>query len=262
MYSWMMMFWSNRETDGITVTVPDQAALLSDLGARFERGAGFTIATLNLDHVVKLARDPAFHAAYQAHSHVTADGNPIVWLSRLARQPVSLVPGSELVVPLAQLAAQKGVPVALFGASEETLTQAKSGLMDRCPGLEVVYCHAPAMGFDPMGEVAQTAIEALNASGARLCFIALGAPKQELFAARAQTALPQVGFVSVGAGLDFIAGTQARAPVWVQGMAGEWLWRLLGNPRRLAARYGACFAVLPELVVRALRARRNGGAPS
>ena len=262
MNGWMMMFWSNKETDGITVTVPDRATLLDDLDDHFERGAGFCIATLNLDHVVKLARDPAFYAAYQAHSHVTADGNPIVWLSRLARQSVSLVPGSELVVPLAQLAGAKGVPVALFGASESTLKKVKLRLIEQIPELEVVYCHAPAMKFDPDGEAAEAAITALEASGARLCFVALGAPKQELFAARAQAALPQVGFVSVGAGLDFLAGEQVRAPAWARAIAVEWLWRLLNNPRRLAARYAACFAVLPELVARALRARLRGGAPS
>lgn len=252
------MFWCDKDTGGITVTVPDQATLLADLDSRFDHGLGFTIATLNLDHVVKLTRDPEFRAAYRAHSHVTADGNPIVWLSRLARQQVSLVPGSELVLPMLEQARDKQVPVAFFGSTESTLNKAKSTLIQKLPGLEIVYCHAPAMGFDPAGEVAEAQIAALRASGAGLCFLALGAPKQELFAARAQAALPGVGFVSVGAGLDFIAGEQTRAPSWVQAVAAEWLWRLLGNPRRLAARYAACFAVLPELFARALRLRFRG----
>ena len=115
-------------------------------------------------------------------------------------------------------------------------------LSERYPGLDVVLCRAPPMGFDPQGAETEAEISAIAASGARLCFLALGAPKQEIFAARAHAALPGVGFVSIGAGLDFIAGSQNRAPAWVQAIAAEWLWRLLGSPRRLAARYAGCLA--------------------
>jgi len=251
-----MMNWS----EGVTVTVPDRAALLVDLEARFQAGQGFSVATLNLDHVVKLARDADFRAAYAAQTHVTADGNPIVWLSRLAGQELSLVPGSELIDPLAAVAAGCGVPVALFGATEAALNAAADALRARHEGLKVVLCRAPAMGFDPQGAAAADDIAAIAASGAGLCFLALGAPKQEVFAARAQAAAPNVGFVSIGAGLDFIAGTQQRAPALVQALAAEWIWRLAGNPRRLAARYGACLLALPGLTLRALRARRQSGA--
>lgn len=255
-----MMIWSDGDSGGVTVTVPDQASLLADLARRFAAGQGFSVATLNLDHVVKLSRNPRFRDAYRAHTHVTADGNPIVWLSRLAGQRVELVPGSELIDPLAALAARAGVPVALFGATEAALATASAALVARHPGLQVVLCRAPAMGFDPQGTSAEKDIAAIGSSGARLCFLALGAPKQEVFAARAHAALPGVGFVSIGAGLDFIAGTQRRAPPWVQAIAAEWVWRLLSDPRRLAARYAACLAVLPRLTGRALLSRRQNGS--
>lgn len=253
-----MMIWS---TGGVTVNVPDRAALLTDVARCFETKQGFCVATLNLDHVVKLAKNTTFEAAYAAQTHVTADGNPIVWLSRLARQNVSLVPGSELIEPLAELAARHKVPVALFGATEAALSAAAAGLVRRYPALEIVLCRSPAMGFDPQSDAAAKDIAALDASGARLCFLALGAPKQEILAARGHAALRHVGFVSIGAGLDFIAGTQRRAPDWVQAIAAEWLWRLLGNPTRLAVRYAACFRVLPGLIKKALHARRHVGSP-
>ena len=255
-----MMIWSNSDAGGVTVTVTDQAALLSDLARRFETGRGFSVATLNLDHVVKLSRDAVFHEAYRAQTHVTADGNPIVWLSRLAGQPVSLVPGSGLIDPLVSLAAEHRVPVALFGSTEATLKAAAAELSQRHPGLDVVLTRAPSMGFDPQEAAAAAEIEAIAVSGARLCFLALGAPKQEVFAARARAALPGVGFVSVGAGLDFIARTQNRAPAWVQAIAAEWLWRLIGDPKRFAARYAACIAALPRLTGKALRTRRRVGS--
>lgn len=254
------MIWSKTSSNGaIVVDAPDKSTLLQDLGRRFEAGTGFSVATLNLDHVVKLSRDTAFRNAYAAHTHVTADGNPIVWLSRLAGQgDVRLVPGSELIEPLAELAVEKDVPIGLFGATEASLDAAADALVTRYPGLRIVFTMAPPMGFDPDGEVAEAAIAEIRASGARLVFLALGAPKQERFAARAQDHLPEVGFLSIGAGLDFISGSQTRAPVWVRRLAAEWLWRLLGDPGRLAARYGACILALPGLTLRALVTRFSG----
>lgn len=258
-----MMNWSESDPQGgpVRVSVPDRETLLADLAARFARGVGFSIATLNLDHVVKLRRDRAFRDAYRRHSHITADGNPIVWLSRLAGQgEVRLVPGSELIDPVAALAAEADMPVALFGATEASLKVAAEALVARHPGLVITYIAAPPMGFNPTGAAADAAIAKIGASGARVVFLALGAPKQERFAARAHAALPQVGFLSIGAGLDFISGAQTRAPVWVRALAAEWLWRMALNPRRLAARYGACLAALPVLIVRALKARRQSGS--
>lgn len=250
-----MMNWSTDKAP-VVVTVPERAGLLEDLRARFEAQAGFSVATLNLDHVVKLGRDPLFQAAYARHTHVTADGNPIVWLCRLAGQrDVALIPGSELIEPVAALAAETGTKVALFGATDASLSEAAEALEAKHPGLRVVLRLAPPMGFDPDGPGADEAIRAIGESGAGLVFLALGAPKQERFAARAQEALPQAGFLSIGAGLDFISGAQKRAPKWVRAIAGERIWRMLSNPRRLAARYGACILAMPGLTLRALSAR-------
>jgi UDP-N-acetyl-D-mannosaminuronic acid transferase (WecB/TagA/CpsF family) len=66
-----------------------------------------------------------------------------------------------------------------------------------------------------------------------------------------------VGFASVGAGLDFIAGHQTRAPEWWRRFALEWLWRTVSSPRRLLPRYAACAAILPGQVLAALRLRRQ-----
>lgn len=254
-----MMIWSETESgQAVTVTVPDKAALLADVGRHFDVKKGFSVATINLDHVVKLARDPRFRNAYAAHSHITADGNPIVWLSHLAGQgDVALVPGSEIIDPVARLAAEKGVPVAFFGATDASLEAAADAMRSQIPGIDIVLTLAPPMGFDPAGDMADDAIRQIGESGARLVFLALGAPKQEIFAARAAETLTETGFLSIGAGLDFISGAQVRAPKWVRALAAEWLWRMLSNPKRLAARYGACILALPGLTLKALAARRR-----
>ena len=241
----------------LRVNMPDRAALMAEVGRRLASRQGFALATINLDHLVKLHRDPAFRTAYAAQDLVVADGNPIVWLSRLARRPVSLVPGSDLVLPLARLAADGDTPVALLGSTPDALDAAARHLIAAVPGLRIACRLSPPMGFDPAGPQADALLAQVAASGAGLCFLALGAPRQEILAARGRSLAPGVGFASVGAGLDFLAGQQVRAPAWVRAIAMEWAWRMLSSPRRLVPRYAACAAILPGEVARALALRHG-----
>ncbi|ETX27778.1 WecB/TagA/CpsF family glycosyltransferase [Roseivivax isoporae] len=246
------------EGDTIRVTAPDWPALARAVTERWRAGRGFALATLNLDHLVKVRADPAFRKAYAAHDIVTADGNPVVWLSRLAGRPVRLVAGSDSILPLCTLAAREGVPVALVGSTAATLEAAADHLAARVPGLRIALREAPPMGFDPDGPAAAALLDRVAASGARLCFLALGAPRQERLAIRGRTLAPAVGFASIGAGLDFFGGAQRRAPAAVRALALEWVWRLVRDPRRMGPRYGACIAALPGLVLHALVLRRRG----
>ena len=216
---------------------------------------GYAVATLNLDHMVKLRRDPSFRAAYDQHTHVVADGNPVVWLHRLAGHKAELITGSDLVEPLLALAGRRNVPVAFLGSTKATLEVAAKWLSERCPGIRIVAQVSPGLGFDPTGCEADACIAQIGLSGAELCLVALGAPKQEIFAARAADKLPGCGFVSIGAGLDFIAGTQTRAPELARRLALEWLWRLAKDRRRLTRRYFDCAMILPTLTISALRER-------
>lgn len=239
----------------VAVTVATSAKLTELIADRISSNQGFSLATLNLDHLVKMNVDQAFYQAYRAHDFIVADGNPIVWLSKMAGQPVDLVPGSELVAPLCQQAADTGVPIAMLGSTDFALKGAEKELTRRFPKLKVVSKVSPAFGFDPMGDEAKAALDEVHTSGARLCFLALGAPKQERLAIQGRERAPQVGFISIGAGLDFLAGTQKRAPKWVRLIALEWLWRLFSNPKRMAARYAKCFAILPKHVFNAVKQR-------
>lgn len=237
-------------TARVTVSIPDRPLLMLRIGERLSAGTGFALATLNLDHVVKLQAPGSFRRAYGAQDFVVADGNPIAWLSRLARRPVDVIPGSELIDPLCELAATKGVPVAFLGSTQETLDHAATVLKTRYPGLRIVARIAPPHGLDPEGAAAEAALAEVGTAGARLCFLALGAPKQEILAVLGREIVPGCGFISIGAGLDFIAGSQIRAPEWVRAIAMEWFWRMASNPRRLVRRYLLCALILPVLAVR------------
>ncbi len=247
-----MLFTFGEET--INLNVPTKSFLLDEVASRLRRRQGFAIATLNMDHLVKLASEH-FRKAYAAQDLITADGNPIVWLSHVARRPVELVTGSDLILPLIRIAASENARIGMFGSSAETLSAAREQLIRRVPGVDIGSLIAPPMGFDPEGLEAAQAIQSFRATGVRMVFVALGAPKQEMFAALGRKLAPEIGFVSIGAGLDFIAGTQKRAPLWVRHIAMEWMWRLLHDPRRMYGRYANCMRILPRHLADAVRLR-------
>ena len=184
------------EVDGWTITIPTLPAAVAEIVARAEKAESFTVFTLNLDHIVKLRRDPAFRAAYETASLITADGEPIAWLSRQQGAAITRTTGADLVIPLIEEAAQRQIPIYLFGSSGAVLAKASRAFVDRTSGLlDIAGTDAPPDGFDPTGREADAAIAKIAASGARLAFIALGAPKQEIFAARAKAQGVSCGFI-------------------------------------------------------------------
>lgn len=239
----------------IHANVASCAALEREVKHRFTARQGFALATLNLDHLVKLRASPGFAWAYAAQDLVVADGWPIVMLARLAGHKLERLPGSDLVVPLCHWAAQTGVPLGVYGSTPAALEAAKAVLEVRVPGLEVRYMHAPSMAFDPEGAAAAQDLRQMEAAGIGLCLVALGAPKQELFAARGRDLAPSVGFASIGAGLDFLSGRQRRAPAVMRRLGLEWLWRAMCMPRRMVPRYARCLAILPAEMIKAVGQR-------
>jgi exopolysaccharide biosynthesis WecB/TagA/CpsF family protein len=257
--------------DGHAINICTLDDAVACVRARLRARRGFNFATLNLDHLVKLRSDSAFGAAYERMNFVSADGAPIAALARQQTPAVRRATGADLLVPLCRMAARDRIPVALFGSTPESLAVAADRLRALAPGLDVVYVASPAFGFDPFSSAADAAGASIAASGARLCFVCLGAPKQELFADRVAQSHPEIGFVCVGAAADFQSGAQVRAPVFVQSMGMEWAWRLVTQPRRMAGRYFQCATLLAGLRIeqnlvslraksrRALESVRNGG---
>ena len=234
---------------------------LADTARLICRRAGSEAAdivyTLNLDHVVKMRRDLAFRAAYQRATLITPDGFPIVLACRLQGKTVSRVAGSDLIGPISEEAARCGKSIYFFGSSLPVLVEASRVLQESNPALRIAGFFAPPQGFDPVSEEARRSIAAIGDSQADLCFVALGAPKQEMFADYGRRFLPTTSFICIGAGLDFIAGTQVRAPTWMRRWGLEWLWRAAGDPRRLFYRYLLCMGALPGILARAMLVPRR-----
>lgn len=242
---------------GWPINTPDMDTAIAAVIKRARARDAFTVFTLNLDHLVKLRSDERFRLAYREADIVTADGAPVAWLARMQDRSIVRATGSDMLLPLLDAAADAHLPVFLFGSTEDVLAKAAHEIADHTDGLlKIAGMLSPSRAFDPEGAEADRAIETIRRSGARICIVALGAPKQEIFSARARAKGLACGMVCAGASLDFVAGAQVRAPKLFRKLGFEWMWRLATNPRRLAKRYVECAILLGGLVVAGLAQRR------
>jgi exopolysaccharide biosynthesis WecB/TagA/CpsF family protein len=193
------------------------------------------LVTPNADHLIRWHEDERFRESYAAAQFVLLDSRFVARLVR-ARLGLSLAvcPGSDLTEALlAQVVAADDRIVLIGGEpSQATALAARFGLTD-------LHHHNPPMGFadDPVAiEAALAFVE--SHSPFRFCLLAVGAPRQEMLAlALAKRGVARGLALCVGASIDFLTGKERRAPATLQRLGLEWLYRLMQNPRRLAARY-------------------------
>ncbi|WP_020168534.1 MULTISPECIES: WecB/TagA/CpsF family glycosyltransferase [Methylotenera] len=218
------------------------------------------VVTPNVDHIVKLQTDVGLQKAYKDASLVVTDGRPVVWAADLLGVKLpGTVPGSDLVPALFEHAQanHQSLTVFLLGAMPGVADRAKDIIHATWPMVKVVGTLSPDFGFEKKPVVSKAICEAVNASGADLLLLGLGAPKQELWIAQHSTELSVKVALCIGATIDFIAGEKSRAPVWMQKIGLEWLHRMLSEPRRLAKRYIIDAIIFPKLIFNEWLLRRQ-----
>jgi N-acetylglucosaminyldiphosphoundecaprenol N-acetyl-beta-D-mannosaminyltransferase len=241
--------------------VPVNALRFSDALDAVEqliRTGGGAVFTPNVDHVVLAEYDVAFRAAYRRAELSLADGQPVVWASRLFTNSVpDKVSGSDLLLPLLKRAALRGWRVFLLGGAPKVAQRAAELLREQ-HAVDVVGIASPRVTTPPADELLDALADSLREARADLVVVALGAPKQELLIDALKDRVRPATLVGVGAALDFLVGRVARAPPWMSGFGLEWLYRLLKEPRRLWRRYLLRDPAFFGIVLRQLWSQRVG----
>lgn len=216
------------------------------------RGRPSFFITANLHYACVCERDARLREVNQKAAFLTADGMPLVWLSRLlGRALPERVTGADLVWAICQRAAQQGYRVFLLGGQPGVAQQAAGVLQARYPGLQIVGVEAPMLDALAADERAQL-LERIRQARPDLLFAAFGQPKGELWLAEHIDQLGVPAAVQIGASLDFVVGRRRRAPGWMQRMGLEWFWRFLCEPGRLSRRYLADGLFLFRRAVKAM----------
>lgn len=222
---------------GVPIQACDLAAAAERVVAAAQSREPLGVACLAVHGVMTAVRDADYRARLESLELTLPDGQPVRWaLNRLhgARLP-ERVYGPHLMLELCRQSAAAGLPIYLFGSTPETLGRLQGALHERCPSLEIAG-RQPSR-FRALSEAEQQEDRArIAGSGARLVFAGLGCPRQEIwvYENRRELSMP---CLAVGAAFDFIAGTRAQAPPWMQRRGLEWLFRLAHEPRRLWRRY-------------------------
>lgn len=222
---------------GVGIDAVDYDAAVARILAAAHASQPLGVSALAVHGVMTGALDPEHRARLNALELVVPDGQPVRWALRwLHGVPLAeRVRGPTLMLRVCEACAREGIPVLLYGSRASTLERLAANLKRRFPGLEIAGMMPSA--FRQLSEDEQLAIAgAIRASGARLTFVGLGCPRQEVWAYENRN-LISMPALAVGAAFDFHAGTLAEAPGWMQRGGLEWLYRLVREPRRLWRRY-------------------------
>jgi N-acetylglucosaminyldiphosphoundecaprenol N-acetyl-beta-D-mannosaminyltransferase len=203
---------------------------------------------VNVAKIVHMQRDSVLAESIRACDIINIDGMGVVWAARMMGFDVpERVAGVDLFDALLAMAASRGLPVFLLGATPEVVRATADIVVLRHPNLVVAGYHHGYFWDDE-----QAVVEKIGASGARLLFVAITSPKKENFINRWRTQLGVDFVMGVGGTFDVVAGKVRRAPVWMQRAGLEWLYRVIQEPGRMWRRYLTTNAKFAALLLMAM----------
>lgn len=212
------------------------------------RGQSSFICFANVHMLMEAYDSDGYQKIINAADVVAPDGMPLVWLMRIkGLKKQQRVYGPTSMLHILEMAAREKIPVGFYGGKPGVLETLVSRMQERFKGLQIAYSFSPSFAEDLSEQ--DLSIKAIRNSNVRILFVGLGCPKQEIWMAGNYRKL-NVVMLGVGAAFDFHAGIKPQAPVWMQQIGLEWLFRLLTEPRRLWRRY---FYHNPRFILLALQ---------
>jgi len=206
---------------------------------RKDHGINKLIFTPNLDHLRLLAKDIEFQNYYSQANWIVPDGMSLVWLSMLTGYPLrERINGTNLMTKLIEVCNQNNLKIFFLGSTKSVLKKLSKNLKKQYPDLMFsIYAPPFRKKYDFNNKTTKTAINKINNFKTDLLLVGLGIPKQEHFLAKNKAKLKIRVGMGVGGAFLFLSKTEKRAPVWLQKIGGEWLFRLAQDPARLSKRY-------------------------
>jgi exopolysaccharide biosynthesis WecB/TagA/CpsF family protein len=193
------------------------------------------VVTPNVDHLIRYQDDASFRSRYADADYVLLDSRFLSHIFRVSTgRRLGVCTGSDLTARLFEVVIAPDDCIVLIGGTAE-----QACMLSARHNLTGLKHYNPPMNFiDDPAEVEKAIRFAEANSPFRFCFLAVGAPQQELLAHKLKERGVAKGMaLCIGASVNFITGGERRAPLWMQNIGFEWLFRLLRDPRRLAKRY-------------------------
>lgn len=221
---------------GVELAAIDMPWLLEFTEKNLKELSGDYICVSNVHTTVTAYQNPDYLAVQNGGILAIPDGGPLSSTGRKRGYgKMQRVTGPDYMQKVLTLGLSKGWRHFFYGGTQETLDILSRVLPERYPGIQIAGMYSPP--FRSLSEEEeQEIIEKINGENPDFVWVALGAPKQEVWMRDHQGKLHGL-MVGVGAAFDFEAGNIQRAPMWMQNHNLEWLYRLVQDPRRLFKRY-------------------------
>ena len=216
---------------GIPIDVTSMRNVVHHIETAAASATPLLISTANVNFLTTSRNDKEFRESLMSSDICTADGMPIVWLSRLLGIPIKdRVAGSDLFDVLRSTRSSGPLKVFLFGGANGVAEKAAAILNEQNAGVICTGAFFP--GYGTVEEMSSDAIiNMINASKADCLVVALGARKGNLWLQHNHDRLTIPIRAQLGATVNFQAGTIKRAPLRMQKWGLEWLFRIKEEPR-------------------------------
>lgn len=237
---------------GVMIDAVDYEAAVARIIDAAKDGRSYSVSALAVHGVMTGVDDPEHLTRLNRMDLVTPDGQPVRWAMNWMHgtELPDRVYGPNLTLDVCRAAAEADLPVYFYGSTQDTLDHLATRLPTLVPGIRIAGMQPSRFRQSTPDELDEIAAD-IRASGAAICMVGLGCPRQEVFAYENAERL-SMPLLAVGAAFDFHAGLQPEPPAWVQRAGLQWFQRLIGNPRRLWRRY---LILNPRYVVAVLRQR-------
>lgn len=192
------------------------------------------IVVVNVAKLVKAKEDSDIQKIIDEADLVTADGMPIVWYSKLKDGVLpERVSGIDIMTEMFKEGAKEHWGVYLLGAKQPIIEKVVSRVNHDYKGLTVAGFRNGYFSISDEKEI----VDQINSSHANILLLGFSSPQKEEFVDRWKEKLKVNIIHGVGGSFDVYAGITKRAPLWMQHVGLEWLYRLLQEPTRMFGRY-------------------------
>jgi len=226
-----------NNTDILNVTLDNLS--FKELLDQLRSGVVFTP---NVDHLMKLQKDREFYEVYSKADYLVCDSRIIQATSRwVSKSPIKeQIAGSDFFPSFCHYHRNNTdeIKVFLLGGTEDSVKQAQHNINEKAASQVVIGGYSPPFGFEHNKAECTKIIDMVNASGATVLAVGVGAPKQEKWIISHKNKMPGINiFFAIGATIDFQAGNVKRSPKWVTKVGMEWAYRMAQEPKRMFKRY-------------------------
>ena len=220
---------------GVPISAVNMNACLSNIFEDFNSIRGKYICVSNV-HTTVMAHDDSDYLKVQTNSFMSLpDGKPLSVVGRKQFPQMDRVTGPDLMRRIFEESKTRELRHYFYGNVEENLEKLVVILKEEYPWIKVAG-YEPSV-FRPLSaEEEKSLCERINESKADFIWIGLGAPKQEKFCYELKDKVNGL-MIGVGGAFNVLAGIVPEAPLWMQKMSLEWLYRLIQEPKRLFKRY-------------------------